>query len=321
MLVSIVIPVKNGLKWLHKSLPVFLNQKIEGEFEIIILDSGSTDGLQLFLKDNNFKNVSLIDIESNSFNHGLTRNVGVKFAKGKYVVLTVQDAKPIDINWLQEMLNGFIDDEVMAVCGQQIVPHEHDKNPVQWFRPISKGGMKRCQFTKVEFSLMSKFNKKLYSSFDNVTACYRREALLKIPFDELFFAEDAQWSYNALQRGWAIVYNTNARVEHYHHLFGDYTMNRILSEWYSTFLIFGIFPSKPSNVTLVSLLSWIKTIWKSKPYDFYYLFEWLRYNFYIHKSRRKAYFYWCKMNSTQELFRQLEWDLKNNIAIGDEKKS
>ena len=43
VLISVVIPVKNGDSWLNETIPAILNQQVNGAVEIIAIDSGSTD--------------------------------------------------------------------------------------------------------------------------------------------------------------------------------------------------------------------------------------------------------------------------------------
>ena len=127
VMVSVVIPVKNGDIWLNHVIPAILSQELDGGLEVILIDSGSTDNTLNIIS--NYP-VKLIRIEPGTFNHGTTRNMGAGLAKGKYVVMTVQDAKPVSRRWLKTLMEGFTDDNVAGVCGQQIVPHHHDKNPV-----------------------------------------------------------------------------------------------------------------------------------------------------------------------------------------------
>jgi rhamnosyltransferase len=133
-LISVVIPVKNGDSWLRETIPAILDQELDGAIEIIAIDSGSTDDTLSVLSK---YPVTVVSIEPEEFNHGLTRNIGANLAKGKYLVMTVQDAKPSSRFWLQQLMDGFLDDTVAGVCGQQIVPHHFDKNPVEWYRPVS----------------------------------------------------------------------------------------------------------------------------------------------------------------------------------------
>src|SRR2546426_188421 len=130
--ISVVIPVKNGAATLPPCIAGILAQSVRERLEIIIIDSGSTDGsLELA---NTFP-VRIHRIEPAEFNHGETRNLGVKLAKGEFIAMTVQDARPTDERWLERMLMHFEDPLVAGVCGQQVVPHDLDKNPLQWFRP------------------------------------------------------------------------------------------------------------------------------------------------------------------------------------------
>ncbi len=91
-LISVIIPVKNGDVWLRKLIPAILNQSLASKTEIILIDSGSTDQTKSVVRR---YPVRMICIEPEEFNHGTTRNLGVKESKGKYVVMTVQDAKPV----------------------------------------------------------------------------------------------------------------------------------------------------------------------------------------------------------------------------------
>lgn len=113
--------------------------------EVIIIDSGSTDGTLVLLQKYPVKIHNLPPAE---FNHGETRNLGVQLATGEFVVMTVQDATPATDNWIELMLKHFEDPEVAGVCGQQIVAHDKEKNPLQWFRPASEAQPFWWQFKK-----------------------------------------------------------------------------------------------------------------------------------------------------------------------------
>src|SRR6185503_1987399 len=100
ILISIVIPVKNGDHWLEALFEKLVTQTLYPQAEIIVLDSGSTDrSLEIIAR----YPVKLINIPPKEFNHGETRNVGVRAARGKYVVMTVQDALPFSNDWLQHL--------------------------------------------------------------------------------------------------------------------------------------------------------------------------------------------------------------------------
>ena len=89
MMISVVIPVKNGGKTLERCLDSLRNQINGRDLEIIILDSMSSDNS----KEIGFSyGAIIIPIPNGTFNHGLTRNLGVQKSSGDLIYLTVQDA-------------------------------------------------------------------------------------------------------------------------------------------------------------------------------------------------------------------------------------
>lgn len=259
ILVSIVIPVKNGEFWLVKLFEKLKQQTLIHQTEIIVIDSGSTDRSLEIIRQ---YPVNLIQIQPSEFNHGETRNVGVRAAKGKYVVMTVQDAVPVNDLWLENLLDGFIDDNVAGVCGQQIVAHEKENNPVEWFYPVNKPSITSYHFeNSKDFKNLTPEEKKHICGWDDVTACYRRDMLLKIPFRKIDFAEDLQWAYDALMSGYTIVYNTFARVYHHHQMTNEFSFKSSLTVLYYRYKILGYKP-KPVQMTLKQHLQMIYILLK-----------------------------------------------------------
>ena len=285
VLVSIVIPVKNGDYWLNDTLKTLLNQKIDGEFEIIIIDSGSTDNTLAIVK--NFP-VRLIQVDPKTFNHGATRNEAVEACNGQFIAMTVQDAQPVDDCWLKELLAGFDNENVAGVCGQQVVPHKPDTNPIEWFRPQSAPQMLKFSYPdSSEFEKLSPSEKRRVCGWDNVTAMYRKKTLKEVPFGKVAFAEDALWAKNVLLKGYSIVYNTAARVYHYHLEEPEYTVRRLFTVYYHFYKYFNYIPPYVDNgITrrlrdIKSLLSESRVPWRDK-------WKWYRYNQVLRKNINKA---------------------------------
>ena len=275
-LISVVIPVKNGDAWLDKTLPAIFNQTLADRTEVIVIDSGSTDGTNEILSR---YPVRVIRIDPSTFDHGATRNLGVREAKGQYVVMTVQDATPDSPHWLQHLLDGFDDATVAGVCGQQIVDHDPENNPVDWFRPISPPGVVKYRFEDPNaLRQLSGDEQKSLCRWDNVNAIYRRDILLQLPFRTTAFAEDALWARDALLAGYAIVYNTAARVRHYHHETPDYAFRRSFTVYYHFYQYFGVRPSRVDNGPL-PLLRNSKLLLKEKKIQWGDKWKWLRFNY------------------------------------------
>ena len=213
--ISVVIPVKNGAATLEVTLQGILTQTLADRTEIIVIDSGSTDAtLDIAAK----YPVILHQIPPAEFNHGATRNLGVQLARGEFVVMTVQDAAPVDDRWLEKMHRHFDDPKVAGVCGKQITSRDPDKNPMQWHQPGATRTMWRVHVDKpAEFSSLSGEEKLTLCGWDDVTAMYRRSSLLAIPFRPVMFAEDWVWAHDALAAGHVLVHEQDATVCHYHH--------------------------------------------------------------------------------------------------------
>lgn len=277
MHVSIIIPVKNGLKWLKNSIPLFFNQNRVQEVELIILDSGSTDGLQSFINTLNKFNIKLIEINPKEFNHGATRNLGVKHASNEILIFTVQDATPVGSEWLISLVEPLLIENLDAICGQQVVLNDLNKNPVEWFRPIDSPSVKKIDIIPSEFSNLTPIKKRLLTGWDNVNAAYKKSTLEMYPFTEVIFGEDAYWAVNALNAGLKIAYTSFSKVDHYHHYSQNQFIDRYFAEIYLFKQLYNLDAEK-RKIGFKNLLVWFKTIIKSHhtPKEIFY---WMHYNF------------------------------------------
>ena len=81
-------------------LPALPPAEGAGETEVLVLDSGSTDGTLDVVRG--FP-VRLIPVDRRDFDHGDTRNLGALHSRGDVVVFLVQDAEPADASWLRNL--------------------------------------------------------------------------------------------------------------------------------------------------------------------------------------------------------------------------
>ena len=244
--ITVIIPVRNEAATIGACIEGILEQTVRAA-EIIVLDSRSTDGTREILRG--FPDVRVIDIDPSEFNHGETRNIGVRAAEGSdFVLFTVGDARPADNQWVERLLAGFSDEEVAGVCGQQIVPRDLRANPLEWFDPVSAPGTYRHQFTRTELDALSPRERKWVSAWDNVTAMYRRHILLQIPFERVSYSEDMVWANAALRAGYALVYVTAARVFHFHTADPEFALKRTVIVGYMRYREFGDLPDKPGTI-------------------------------------------------------------------------
>lgn len=289
LLISIVIPTYNGEPWIEKGLTRIFEQKTECEIEVIVIDSGSTDNTLSIVR---MFNVQLIEIDSVDFNHGDTRNFGANISSGEFIVMTVQDAIPESEFWLEHMYRHFSDGSVSGVCGSQVIPHDKDKNPIQWTKLASTPKSIKIKFEDVSnYRSISSLDKRALCGWDNVTAMYRKSALLKTPFRRIMFGEDGVWANDILMKGEVLVYEPNARVSHYHHQPFSYRFKRMFTimyhdnkffeciikprPWWFTIMSFVYHLSKSESLTVLEKVHWIT-------YNFNLIVsEWLAYYIFI----------------------------------------
>lgn len=80
-LVSVIIPVRNGERWIAETIESVLTQTY-GALEIIVVDNGSTDGTRAVLR--RYPTVRVVDVATPGL--GRARNGGLDAATGKYVL-------------------------------------------------------------------------------------------------------------------------------------------------------------------------------------------------------------------------------------------
>jgi len=106
---SICICNYNMQDTIERSLLSILEQ-INSEFEVVLVDDGSTDkSVDIVRKlQHKYQNINLVQLERNRNRKlGFTRNIGIKNAKGKYVILHL-DCDDICGPYLQDFVNVFI---------------------------------------------------------------------------------------------------------------------------------------------------------------------------------------------------------------------
>lgn len=258
--ISIIIPVKNGAQTLGRCLQSVRAQMLGASADIIVLDSMSTDASRQIAA---MHGARIIEVQAGTFDHGLTRNLGVQYASNELLFFTVQDAWLAEDGLLETMASHFNDPEVMAVVGHQAVPHEKDKNPVLWFKRFSVPTVQVRKYDNPATFLELPVRKQMHlASLDNVVAMYRKHALQEQPFIQTAFAEDKVWAFQALARGWKIIYDPSLVVYHYHHRDFDYSFNVTFSLNYHLYYFFKSVPDYPSIV--IPFVKAIRTLIKNK---------------------------------------------------------
>ena len=227
--ISIIIPTLNGGEILKKSLKAIREQRYDHDVQLIVIDSGSSDGT---LEAAGKEGAQIIKIKQQDFHHSRTRNEAVKCATHGKIVFLVQDAIPVSSSWLDGMSNALEQDDVAAAYGKQ-VPHL-DADLFAWFETISLSELLGDSTLIQAIDSKDIFLKMAYDQAfriircDNVCAIYKRDLLNKVPFPDVVFGEDMAWAKVALLNGFKVKYDPSIKVKHSHNRTPDYRFRRAL---------------------------------------------------------------------------------------------
>lgn len=105
MRVSVVVPTLNGIGNGIEDLLASLERQTIPPYEIVAIDSSSSDGTQELLRQRGAK---LVVIPKREFRHDTVRNLGAKHASGNILLFTVQDAMFDDPSWIETGLRHLI---------------------------------------------------------------------------------------------------------------------------------------------------------------------------------------------------------------------
>jgi glycosyltransferase involved in cell wall biosynthesis len=218
--VTVAIPVLNGAAYLEEVLQAVRAQDVDVPVEVLIVDSGSTDGsLEIARR----YGARVIEIPASEFSHGGTRNMAMAEAEGDVVAFLTQDATPASGRWLASLLEGFAQaDDVALVFGPHIARPEHShvfaREMRDHFRTWGDGeriDVQRLGASAQELADYRAFPGKL-QFFSDVNGAVARWAWERIPYREVPYAEDQMLGREIIEAGHAKVFHPGAAVYHSH---------------------------------------------------------------------------------------------------------
>jgi rhamnosyltransferase len=216
--VSIVLPTLNAGPEFGQLLERISTQKGCYHPEIVVVDSGSSDGTPGIARR---FGANVIEIAPATFNHGLTRNLGIQHSQGEICVLLVQDALPTSDLWLQAMVRHFDGDPLICGVTTRQVSRPGTDIVTQWEVTNHNNYLgKKVKIRSISdwnnFGRLPMQDRFFMCNFDNVCSAIRRSTWKLHPFRALPFAEDLDWGVRVLKAGNKIVYEPAASVVHSH---------------------------------------------------------------------------------------------------------
>lgn len=124
--VSVIICVRNERQNLEQHLEKFLNQD-HPDFQVVVVDDGSTDGTKSFLEDlqTRFTHLKVVTLEIDDRYHRgkkFALTMGIKAAKNPVILVSDADCYPNSDQWIKKMTKGLKQDKEIAI-GVSMFPH------------------------------------------------------------------------------------------------------------------------------------------------------------------------------------------------------
>lgn len=198
-LISIVMRSYNEAWALQETLPALAAQNYR-DFELIVIDSGSTDGSQDLLRS--AKPAHFIQITPQEYNPSRVMNHGMRLAQSERVLFLNADATPQGPNWLRPLAEALLDEKVAACFSRQI--------PRPDCEAVFACDYDRCFGPQRESAKWDHF-------FSMVSSGLRKDVWALRGFrEDLQYAEDDEYTRWCKARGYEIHYVPDSVAMHSH---------------------------------------------------------------------------------------------------------
>ncbi len=244
--VSLVVPTLNAGPRFLRLLDALAEQDVEGGFEMVVVDPGSTDGTPEAAAA---AGAFVFRIPGETFNHGGTRNLAIERTRGELVCLLTQDAVPVGADYVRNLVAPYDDPRVDGVYARQLPRPDCDPLLAERLRQWSASRAEReirvlahgdPEAAGRRFEELAPMERYLASAFDNVASSVRRSTWERIPFPERTFGEDVAWGRAVLLAGGGLCFEPTAAVEHSHRIDMTREFRRIYCDHRNLIELFGL---------------------------------------------------------------------------------
>jgi rhamnosyltransferase len=209
-------------------------------WELIVIDSGSTDGSVDLIRAANPKH--FIQIESHEYNPSHVMNRGMSLARSDFGIFLNADAKPRDAHWLRPLAHALQDPRTAACFGRQI--------PRPGCRAVFQVDYERCFGENRESANWDHF-------FSMVSSGLRKDVWSRRGFlEKMQYSEDDEYTRWCRVNGFQVVYCPDSVVIHSHNYSPAQAYKRSFGEGRA---LAAVWPGERSDFGLVRtlLLGWL----------------------------------------------------------------
>lgn len=209
--ISVVMRSYNEAWAIADTLKALFAQDYEGQIELIVIDSASTDGSHAIIRE--FDPAHFVILEPGTYVPGRVLNQGLQLATHDWVVFLNSDATPANDKWLPELLRVAVETPDLGTAFSRQIPRP-DCQAVFAF------DYDRCFGPERESRHWDHF-------FSMVSCVVSKPVWEKIPFrEDLQYAEDDEWSRRLIANGYKVAFAEQSVAIHSHNYTPDEARKR-----------------------------------------------------------------------------------------------
>lgn len=236
--VSIILRSYNEGWALRETLPALQAQDYK-HWELIVIDSGSTDGSVELIRA--AKPAHFIQIKHEDYNPSRVMNYGMELARSEFGIFLNADATPQGGGWLRPLVMALQDPQVAAVFGRQI--------PRPDCQAVYAHDYERCFGPKRESTHWDHF-------FSMVSSGLRKDIWSRRGFlEKMQYSEDDEYTRWCHAEGFRIVYVPESVVMHSHNYTPQQAYKRSFGEAKALAAVWNGAPNQ-INFPKTVLLGW-----------------------------------------------------------------
>ena len=213
--VSVIIPVYNGGEYIKRLVKSLKDQVNISRLEIIVIDSGSTDGSVQYLKS---EKIQVIEIAHEQFSHSYARNLGAEKATGEYLLFMTQDALPSSDDWVQNFSRYVRNGSAAAATCVSYPYANHDlfgKLELDIFNCFMQFGDGRDRISRQSGDTNSFQALRRAAQLSDVACCIRKEIFDKYKYRGRY-GEDLDLGIRLIKDGEALAFMQTSPIYHSH---------------------------------------------------------------------------------------------------------
>jgi rhamnosyltransferase len=211
--VSIIMRSYNEAWALKETLPALAAQDFK-PWELIVIDSGSTDGSQALIRA--AQPAQFVQITPQEYNPSRVMNQGMRLAQSEFGIFLNADATPQGTNWLRPLVQALREPQTAACFGRQI--------PRPDCQAVFANDYDRCFGPNRESAKWDHF-------FSMVSSGLRKDAWARRGFrEDLQYAEDDEYTRWCQAQGFRVAYVPESVVMHSHNYTPEQSYKRAFGD-------------------------------------------------------------------------------------------